>query len=108
MRFLPGGRARLAALGVIAGAFLAGGIAYAAIPDTPGGTIHACRNKAGGMLNVIDPSQGQICNPITQVPLDWSQTGPTGATGATGTTGSTGATGATGATGPTGPGGAST
>lgn len=102
--FLPG-----AVLGVV----LAGGAAYAAIPDS-NGVINGCYQKKVGNLRVIDSSAGQSCR-HSEVPISWSQTGPqgppgpqgpkgdTGATGATGPQGPKGDTGATGATGPQGP-----
>jgi len=95
----------LLAVGALA---LAGGLAYAAIPDS-NGTIHACLLNNGEQVRIIDPSQQQ-CRP-NETPISWSQTGPRGATGpqgargpqgATGATGPQGATGATGSQGPTG------
>ena len=90
--------AALTALGI------AGGVAYATIPDA-GGIIHGCYSKNGD-LRVIDTAAAKdgSCKQ-NETGLDWSQTGvagPTGPTGATGATGATGPTGATGATGPTG------
>ena len=98
----------LGGVGVLA---LAGGIAYASIPDSTG-TFHACVLSNQGQVRTIDPSQGDLCK-ANQAAVSWSQTvpaGPTGATGAQGdrghgcdrgdrACGSPGATGATGATG---------
>src|SRR5215831_13289598 len=98
-------RTRWVALGILVGALVAGGAAYASIPDSSG-VIHGCYQKNSGNLRVVDPST-DTCLP-SEVGLNWSQTGPTGptgpkgATGATGQTGQTGAAGATGATGPAG------
>jgi hypothetical protein len=89
-------------LAAIAGALVAGGIAYATIPDS-NGVIHACYhvNPQGtvdlsGNLRVIDPSStnkdGSACKKNEKA-LDFNQTGPQGQTGPTGATGATGATG---------------
>src|SRR6266542_5276927 len=75
---------------------LAGGLAYASIPDSDG-TIHACLLKSLEQVRIIDPSEQQ-CRP-NETPISWSQTGPQGATGPQGPTGATGLQGATGATG---------
>src|SRR5262249_8815383 len=58
----------LAAAG--AAAALAGGIAYASIPDASG-VIHRCRNNSSGLLRVID-SAGESCT-HAESPLDWVQ-----------------------------------
>jgi hypothetical protein len=76
----------------------------ASIPDA--GVIHACYQKSGGSLNVIDSSVTNCTK--TQTSLNWNQKGVTGPTGvrgmrgATGPTGGRGPTGAKGATGTTG------
>jgi len=94
------------AIAVASGLVLAGGVAYASIPDA-GGLIHGCYKTNGGSLRVIDLSAGEVCN-ASEKPLGWSQTGPpgprgtTGQSGSTGTTGARGPTGTTGASGPTG------
>jgi len=99
---------RVAALVIVAGALVVGGVAYASIPDSSG-IIHGCLQKIVGNLRVVDPST-DTCR-SSEVNLDWNQTGPTGvrgptgAVGPTGATGPTGAAGQTGATGPTGPAG---
>jgi hypothetical protein len=113
-RFAPG---RWFVLGVVAGAFLAGGaVALAAIPDSSG-VIHGCYQKNVGNLRVIDTGDNRR---PSEIAISWSETGPvgpvgpqgpkgdTGATGPKGDTGATGATGPkgdTGATGPQGPAG---
>jgi hypothetical protein len=81
-------------------------IASAVQADIPeSGVIHSCYSKTTLALHVIDSNLGQHCNPVTELALNWNQTGPTGATGATGAIRATGATGAAGATGATGPAG---
>ena len=112
MRFSA--RTRLVALTTVALGILAGGVAYASIPDS-NGVIHGCYLKVLGTLRVID-SPSQHCNTSFEVPIQWNQqgvpgtngaagpAGPTGPTGAASTVaGPTGAAGAAGATGPTGP-----
>jgi hypothetical protein len=98
-RFGRGGRLLLA-LVAGAGVFAIASAVQADIPDA--GVIHSCYSKTTLALHVIDSDLGQRCNPVTELALNWNQTGPTGATGATGVTGATGATGATGVTGATG------
>jgi hypothetical protein len=98
-RILGAPRGVLIAVTTIAALGLAGGVAYATIPDG-GGVIHTCYLKSGGALRVVDsPASGCKSN---ESPLDWNANGPTGPTGATGAAGATGATGPTGATGATG------
>jgi hypothetical protein len=89
---------RVVALGVGVLA-LAGGLAYASIPDG-NGTISACYLTGVGQVRLIDPSREQ-CRP-NETAISWSQTGPPGATGATGPQGATGATGPQGPSGATG------
>lgn len=64
---------------------LAGGIAFAAIPDSPGGPIHGCYDKSGG-LRVIDPSTGASCKKY-ETSLDWNQAGVPGGNGTNGVSG---------------------
>jgi hypothetical protein len=89
----------------IVGALLAGGIAYATIPDSSG-VIHACYHvnaqgtvDASGALRVIDPSStnkdGSACKHDEKA-LDFNQTGPQGAQGPQGPQGPQGSTGPTG------------
>jgi Collagen triple helix repeat (20 copies) len=101
MRFLLGGRARWAALGVIVAGLAAGGIAYASIPDA-GGVIHTCFDKAGGRLYVIDTGLGQQCNSVTQGSLNFNQIGPQGPTGPSGLQGPSGVQGPSGPSGQSG------
>jgi hypothetical protein len=72
----------LAALGV------AGGVAYATIPDGQG-VIHACYKVTKGDLRVID-SGACVAG---ELPLSWNQTGPQGPAGPQGPQGATGASG---------------
>jgi hypothetical protein len=89
----------------IAGALLvAGGIAYATIPDA-GGVIHGCYKKTSpnqGTLRVIDTDKAQTCS-NSENALNWSQTGPQGPQGPQGIQGQQGIQGPKGDTGPTGP-----
>jgi hypothetical protein len=109
MRSVTVGRIALVAAGVLVLAS-GGWVAYAAIPDSPGGTIHGCYGKSGGAMRVIDPSKGQKCHAY-ELPLAFSQTGPagsvgpTGAPGAAGLPGDPGPSGQPGPTGPVGPAG---
>ena len=101
MRRFTFGRARWLLAGAVVGSIVAGGAAFAAIPDSSG-VINGCYQKNVGNLRVIDPGSGDKCRP-SEIPISWSQTGPKGATGATGATGPQGPKGDTGATGPIGP-----
>jgi hypothetical protein len=87
----------LAATAVLA---VAGGVAYATIPDSAG-VIHGCYLKGIGSLRVIDPSAGQGCAGVEK-PIKWSQTGPQGLQGTPGTNGAAGPAGSAGAQGPPG------
>ena len=102
MRFLPSQRVRLVALAAVATALMAGGIAYASIPDSSG-AIHSCYTKSGGALRVIDSAVTNCKS--TETSLNWNQTGPPGPPGANGNNGTNGTNGKDGATGPTGPSG---
>jgi len=88
-------------VGAVIGAVLAGGAAFAAIPDSTG-VINGCYQKNVGNLRVIDPSAGDNCR-LSEVPISWSQTGPQGPQGPKGDTGATGPQGPKGDTGATGP-----
>jgi hypothetical protein len=79
---------------------VAGGIAYATIPDS-GGAIHGCYQKNSGQLRVVEPSTGAGCAP-SALALDWNQVGPQGPTGPAGPTGPQGPSGDTGPQGPAG------
>jgi hypothetical protein len=90
---------------------VAGGIAYATVPDSSG-VIHGCYLKGLGTLRVVDTGKSQTCSKF-ETPLDWSQTGPQGAQGSQGPQGpqgqdgSQGPQGLPGPQGPAGPAGAS-
>lgn len=58
---------------VVVGLLVAGGIAYATIPDS-GGVIHGCYQKEDGQLRVIDVQAGGACRASEQS-LDWSAGG---------------------------------
>ena len=88
------------AVGVLAATALAGGIAWASIPDA-NGVIQGCYTKVGGVLRVIDTTKGQKCTDA-EVAISWNQKGPKGDTGPAGPAGAAGPKGDTGATGPTG------
>ncbi len=80
MRFSA--RTRLVALTLVALGILAGGVAYASIPDS-NGVIHGCYLKVLGTLRVID-SPSQHCNSSFEVPIQWNQQGVPGTNGAAG------------------------
>lgn len=93
------GRARktvrpgLGVLAIVGALLLAGGVAYATIPDG-NGVIHGCYNTNPargplGALRVVDTGQGQTCG-TGESTLAWSQTGPRGATGPQGPQGQQG------------------
>jgi len=88
--------------GVVAAAALAlaGGVAYATIPDADG-VIHGCYGKSGGSLRVID--NGVTNCQKTETALNWNVKGPTGPVGPQGAQGTPGVDGADGAQGPAGP-----
>jgi collagen triple helix repeat protein len=96
-------RSRWFLLGGVVGAVLAGGAAFAAIPDS-NGVINGCYQKNVGNLRVIDPGAGDTCRP-SEIPISWSQTGPQGPAGPAGPQGPKGDTGAVGPAGPAGPAG---
>jgi Collagen triple helix repeat (20 copies) len=87
---------------------LAGGIAYATIPDS-GNVYTGCMLKNIGTVRLIDPSlpPGNLMSHCTafETKITWNQSGQAGATGPAGPKGDTGATGAPGATGAAGPAG---
>jgi hypothetical protein len=58
---------------------IAGGIAYATIPDSDG-TIHGCYSTKSGALRVIDPAVSQ-CDPNKEAPLSFHQFSGTAAGG---------------------------
>lgn len=95
-----GSRVVLVGVGVLV---VAGGAAYATIPDS-GNVIHACYDGKGGNLRVID-APSKSCTKF-EISLDWNQSGVAGAPGAPGATGDTGPAGPAGPVGPVGPAGA--
>jgi hypothetical protein len=82
MRFTLRRRGRSLLAASIAGLALAGGIAYAAIPDS-GGVIHTCfkssdATKLGGApLSVVDSESGAMCK-AADTALTFNQQGPPG------------------------------
>src|SRR5690242_16275523 len=82
-----------------AGVALAGGVAYATIPDGSG-VIHACYARSGGALHVIDTASDSCKS--TETPLDWNTQGVPGPQGPQGPKGDKGDKGDTGDTGPQG------
>lgn len=91
------------AVGVVVGAAVAGGSAYAITRDIPGpdGMIHGCYDATGD-LKVID--SGTTCVRGVNA-LNWNQQGPAGPQGAKGDAGPAGPKGDAGPTGPAGPAG---
>lgn len=88
-------RTTLVTLAITGAVLVAGGIAYATIPDS-GGAIHGCYEKGWGTLRVIDTGKSQTCSSKFETPLSWSQTGPQGIQGQQGIQGPKGPTGPTG------------
>jgi hypothetical protein len=74
-------------LATVAVMAVAGGVAYATIPDSSG-VIHACYGPLG-VLRVIDTDAGQHCT-ANEKPLSWSQAGPQGPQGPPGPQGPAG------------------
>ncbi len=112
-------RRRLVRLTGLATAFfiVAGGVAYATIPDS-GKAYTACMLKNVGTIRLIDPSlsSSNVMSHCTslETQITWNQqgqpgaagpAGPAGALGPAGTGGANGTDGAPGATGPAGPAG---
>lgn len=81
-------RPALVVLTIVGALLVAGGIAYATIPDADG-VIHACYQKNQGALRVIDTDKAQTCS-SSESTLTWSQTGPQGQPGQQGPPGPTG------------------
>ncbi len=77
-----------AVFGALATALL-GGIAWAAIPTTPGGVIQGCYDS-GGNVKVVET--GQPCPP-KYTPFQWNQQGIQGVPGKDGTNGTNGTNG---------------
>jgi hypothetical protein len=75
-------RPAVVALTIVGALLVAGGIAYATIPDASG-VIHGCYKKSSpnqGTLRVIDTDKAQTCS-NSETALTWSQTGPQGPQG---------------------------
>jgi hypothetical protein len=70
-------------LGAFVGATLVTGVAWAAIPNSPAGTITGCYAKTGGALRIIDRQAGKKCK-STEKELSWAQVGPAGPAGPSG------------------------
>ena len=93
--FRPG----LGALAVVGALLLAGGVAYATVPDG-NGVIHGCYAKTSngqalaGSLRVVDTGMGQSCQ-SNENALSWNQQGVKGATGPQGPAGPAGTAGPT-------------
>lgn len=87
-------RPAVVALVAVGTLLVAGGIAYATIPDG-NGVIHGCYKTNSGTLRVIDSDQAQTCS-NSETPLNWGQTGPQGAQGPQGKQGPQGPQGPTG------------
>jgi len=101
LRLFTTRRARFGML-VAAAGLVAGGIAYAAIPDG-GGAINGCYWNKDGTLRVIDTAAGQSCDAKKETAISWSHTGPQGIAGPAGPQGIAGAIGAAGPVGLQGP-----
>ena len=102
-------RTHLMLAAVVLGATVAGGVAWATIPDA-GGVYTACQQNTTGALRLIDPtlpgtSLLSHCNPA-ETQVTWNQMGEPGPVGPAGPTGPAGPKGDEGATGPSGPAGA--
>jgi hypothetical protein len=89
----------VALLAGVAAVALAGGVAYATIPDNAG-VIHTCFSKATGTWRPIDYPSEKCKSGETQ--LDFNQRGPQGPPGPQGPAGPAGPTGSQGPAGPAG------
>jgi len=88
---------RLAVVAVVAFA-LAGGIAYAAIPDTGTAVYHACMFRNFGTIRLIDPER-QHCSAVFETEITFNQKGVKGDQGIQGAVGPVGAAGSNGSNG---------
>lgn len=89
MRFdfrLRGRRMALAAVAIFA---IAGGVAYAAIPDAGTGLYHACMLKSVGTIRIIDPAT-QHCVATLETAITFGAKGDQGPQGLTGANGAPG------------------
>jgi hypothetical protein len=92
-------RSRVLRVALVTGVLLAvaGGVAYATIPDAAG-VYTACKLNALGTIRLIDPalpstSLLQHCNTSFETQISWNQQGQPGPQGPRGVTGDTGAQG---------------
>ena len=92
--------------------FVTVGFASVAIPDGGTGTVHACQNKATGVLRLVDPALGgtlghciATAGLLQEKEVSWGQAGPAGPQGVRGSAGPQGSRGDTGPQGLTGPAG---
>src|SRR5215471_14874534 len=102
MRFGFAGRRLAGVFGIaVVGLAIAGGIAYATIPDSAG-QIHGCyspngaKAKGGTPLNIVDTDAAACSNGQQAIP--WGQTGPAGQIGPQGPIGPMGPQGPAGPT----------
>jgi hypothetical protein len=79
------------ALAVVAVFALAGGIAYAAIPDADS-TYHACMLKGVGTIRIVDPER-QRCSAALETEITFGARGPQGLPGTQGAPGAHGTNG---------------
>lgn len=84
-----GRRSILVSAGIFA--LVAGGVAYAVIPDS-GGLIHACYDKQSGQVRIVDPPMPKGCGSKEQA-IEWNQRGPSGPSGPSGANGASGPSG---------------
>ena len=73
MKSILGLRGRRMALAAVATFVVAGGIAFAAIPDAGTGVYHACMKK-NGTIRIIDPAQ-EHCKPSNEVEITFNGRG---------------------------------
>jgi hypothetical protein len=92
---------RLALISVLVAA-LAGGVAYATIPDGEG-VIHACYRSDSGAVRLIETPDQKCFD--GEAAIDWNQRGPIGPAGPVGPAGPAGPPGPAGPQGPAGPAG---
>jgi hypothetical protein len=87
-------RARITFAGLLLGATLVGGVAWATIPSSPGGVIDGCYRTSTddqkGQLRVVDDPASCRSN---ELPIRWNQQGQQGEAGAQGPKGDPGAKG---------------
>ena len=76
MKSTIGLRGRRMALAAVATFVVAGGIAFAAIPDAGTGVYHACMKK-NGTIRIIDPARDH-CKPSNEVEITFNREGPKG------------------------------